>query len=80
MDPVEIRCAVDDWPEECKKLHRQGLTVRAMVRSEDGTEIIAQATQRVETRTENPDTHGGASRPIDEEVIAQAVARWDDPA
>lgn len=50
MDPVEIRCAVDDWPEECKRLHRQGLTVRTMVRSEDGTEIVATATPRVEFR------------------------------
>ena len=45
-----------------------------------GCEVRPNRTTDMVTRVEKPDTHGGAARPIDEEVIAERSARWDDPA
>lgn len=44
----EIRVAREDWPEECKKLHRQGLSVKEM--RTEGDEVIATVVPRVEFR------------------------------
>jgi len=58
----EIRVRRDDWSEECKKIHRQGLSVKNM--RTDGDDFIVTVAPRVEVRVEQPDTHGEAFREL----------------
>lgn len=73
----EIRVGRDDWPEECKRLHRQGFSIKNL--RVDGGNLVATVEERSEKRpdedpnmvtrswvahTEQPDGSGGASREV----------------
>lgn len=72
------------------RINRNGEEITDTLECADGTyAIVTKNAARecrpslsypIETRVEKPDLHGGASRVIDEEVIAERSARWDDPA
>ena len=72
------------------RINRNGETITDTLECADGTYAIVThdaqpecrpgLTHSIETRVEKPDLHGGAARVIDEEIIAERSARWDDPA
>ena len=63
------------------RINREGGTIVGAFKLGDDVVFVAtDGNPPCEIRTEQPDTAGGASRVTTEDVIAEAVARWDDPA